>query len=54
MPGATMSRSWSSSGVDESRLMKAEDVAEIVWTSTQLSSQANVESIVIRPLEGDI
>ena len=54
MPGATWSRSWSLSGIDENRLMKAEDVAEMVWACTQLSHQANVESIVMRPIEGDI
>jgi len=54
MPGATWSRSWAGSGVDENRLMKAEDIAAMVLVSTQLSYQANVESIVMRPLEGDI
>lgn len=54
MPGATWSRSWLGSGMNENRLMKAEDVAEMVWACTQLSHQANVESIVMRPIEGDI
>ncbi len=54
MPGATWSRSWIGSNQNENRLMKAEDLAEMVWTCTQLSHQANVESVVMRPLEGDI
>ena len=54
MPGATWSRSWSSSGLPQSRFIKAEDVADMIWAVCQLSPQANVESIVIRPLQGDI
>lgn len=53
-PGATMSDSWSGSGVDENRIMKASDIAEVVWTITQLSSQAVIEDIVLRPLLGDL
>lgn len=54
MPGATWSRSWIGSNQNENRLMKAEDLSEMVWTCTQLSHQANVESVVMRPLKGDI
>jgi short-subunit dehydrogenase len=54
MPGATWSRSWSSSGIPQERLMKAEDIAAMVWAAYQLSPQACVESITIRPLAGDI
>lgn len=54
MPGATWSRSWSSAGLPEERFIKAEDIAAMLWASFLLSSQADVESIVIRPLAGDI
>lgn len=54
MPGATWSRSWSSSGLPEERFMKAEDIAEMLWASYVLSNQATVETIVMRPMEGDI
>lgn len=53
-PGATWSRSWSGSGLPESRLMAASDVADMVWTSHQLSPQASVETIVMRPVDGDL
>lgn len=54
MPGATWSRSWEGAPVDKSQLMTPEDIAALVWTACQLSPQANVEQIVIRPLKGDI
>jgi len=54
MPGATWSRSWSGSGLPPERLMEAADVAAMVWAAYHLSPQANVETIVMRPLAGDI
>jgi short-subunit dehydrogenase len=54
MPGATWSRSWEGSGLDATRLMLPEDIANMVWASSQLSPSANVDHIVIRPLKGDI
>lgn len=53
-PGATWSRSWSSSGVREDRIMKAADVANMLWASYTLSAQADVETIIMRPLAGDL
>lgn len=54
MPGATWSRSWSGSGVAPDRIMKAEDVAEAVWMSYNLSASAVVEHLVLRPQLGDL
>lgn len=53
-PGATYTRSWEGSGLDRNRFMQAEDIAEMIWTSYNLSPGANVDTIVIRPTEGDI
>ncbi len=53
-PGATNSRSWEGSNLPAGRIMEANDVATMVWASCQLSPQANVETIVIRPQKGDI
>lgn len=53
-PGATMSASWSGSGVDADRIMKAEDIAEIVWCMFRLSPQTVVEQVVMRPQLGDL
>ncbi len=53
-PGAVYTRSWASTGLPEERFMKSEDIAEVVWSSFNLSAGANLETIVIRPLKGDI
>jgi short-subunit dehydrogenase len=53
-PGATMSDSWKDSGIDEERIMKAEDIAAVVWSVYNLSPQAVVEEIVLRPQLGDL
>ncbi len=48
MPGATWSRSWEHSGLPESRLMQANDVADAVWMAFDLSKNTVVETIVLR------
>jgi NADP-dependent 3-hydroxy acid dehydrogenase YdfG len=53
-PGATMSDSWSGSGIDASRIMRAEDIADAIWMMYSLSPQAVVEDIVLRPQLGDV
>ena len=54
IPGATWTDSWADSGVDEQRIMEAADIAQMVYVATQLSAQAVVEDIVIRPQLGDL
>jgi short-subunit dehydrogenase len=53
-PGATYTRSWASTGLSEDRFMKSEDIADILWASYNLSTGANMETIVLRPLKGDL
>lgn len=53
-PGATWSRSWSGSGVSRERIMEAEDVATMLWSAYSLSTKADVETIVMRPMLGDL
>lgn len=53
-PGATDSRSWEGSNLPPGRIMESNDIATMVWACCQLSAQANVETIVIRPQKGDI
>ena len=53
-PGAAYTDSWNASGVNPNRIMKAEDIAEIIYTSSHLSPMACVEEIVIRPQLGDL
>ncbi|BDC99784.1 SDR family oxidoreductase [Persicobacter psychrovividus] len=54
MPGATLTASWDGVDLPEERFMKAEDVAESVWSAYQMSPSAVVEEIVIRPQLGDL
>ncbi len=53
-PGATWSRSWSGSGIPESRIMEAADIAIMLWAAWSLSPQADVEQLILRPLAGDL
>lgn len=53
-PGATWSPSWEGSGIAQERIMEANDVATMVWAAYSLSSGAMAETIVMRPLKGDI
>ncbi len=53
-PGATYTPSWEGSGVEEGRIMEAMDIAKMLWSACQLSPQANVETIVLRPVKGDL
>lgn len=54
LPGATYTASWAQSGYPEDRFMTVEDIAEIIWTTNQLSTRSVVEEILIRPQLGDI
>jgi NADP-dependent 3-hydroxy acid dehydrogenase YdfG len=54
MPGATFTASWAGVDVDPERLMPAEDIAELVWTSMALSKRSVVEEIIVRPQLGDL
>jgi short-subunit dehydrogenase len=53
-PGAVYTNSWSGSGVDPKRIMEASDIAKMVYAASQLSPQAVVEDIVMRPQLGDL
>jgi short-subunit dehydrogenase len=53
-PGATYTPSWEMSGIEPTRFMKPEDVAQMVLASCKLSAQACVEEIIMRPQLGDI
>lgn len=54
MPGAVFTDSWRGSGVDENRIMQDTDIAKMVYAAAQLSPQACVEDIVLRPQLGDL
>ena len=54
LPGATWSDSWAGVDLPESRLMKAEDIAQSVISAIKMSPSAVVEEILIRPQLGDL
>lgn len=54
LPGAAYTDSWSGSDIDPKRIMEAADVAKMIHAAAQLSPQACVEDIIIRPQLGDL
>jgi short-subunit dehydrogenase len=54
IPGAVYTDSWKGSGVPEHRIMEVNDISKMVLAASQLSPQATVEEIVIRPQLGDL
>ncbi len=54
LPGAALTDSWSASGVDPHRIMEAADIGKMVHAAAQLSPQACVEEIILRPQLGDL
>jgi short-subunit dehydrogenase len=53
-PGAAYTDSWSESGINPKRIMEAADIAKMIYAASQLSAQACVEDIVMRPQLGDL
>ena len=53
-PGAAYTDSWAGSDVDPKRMMKAGDVAKMIYAASGLSAQACVEDIILRPQLGDL
>jgi short-subunit dehydrogenase len=53
-PGAAYTDSWAATGIDKKRFMEAEDIAKMIFAASQLSPQACVEDIILRPQLGDI
>jgi short-subunit dehydrogenase len=54
MPGATYTASWEGVDIPEERFMKPMDIAELVYTTYNLSERTVVEDLVIRPQLGDL
>jgi len=53
-PGAVLTESWGDFDNSNNRIMEAEDIAIMIYAATQVSKQAVVEEIVIRPQLGDL
>jgi len=54
LPGAVLTDSWGDYDNSSKRIMEAEDVAKLIFAASQLSPQACVEDIILRPLLGDL
>lgn len=54
LPGATVSPSWTGSGVPAARMMPAADVARTFFDAYRLSRRTVVEEVILRPQLGDI
>jgi short-subunit dehydrogenase len=53
-PGATYTSSWEGSDIKPDRILEANDVAKMIFASSQLSTGAVAEDIIIRPQLGDL
>ncbi len=53
-PGAVYTPSWENSNVEESRIMETKDIVDTIWSAYNLSPQANVDMVVMRPVKGDL
>lgn len=49
-PGPTESPSWDGTGVDRSKLMSADDIADVFVDAYRMSRRSMMEDIVLRPL----
>ncbi|MES2616544.1 MAG: SDR family oxidoreductase [Bacteroidota bacterium] len=54
LPGATLTDSWSGTELPESRFMKAENIADIIWFAWENRQQMVIEEILLRPMQGDL
>ena len=53
-PGAVFTDSWKGFDNSDARILEASDIADIIFATSQLSPQANVDEIVVRPVLGDL
>jgi short-subunit dehydrogenase len=53
-PGAVLTDAWGNFDNSNHRIMEANDVAQMIYTASQLSAGACVEEIVMRPQLGDL
>lgn len=53
-PGAVLTDSWGNFDNSNGRIMESEDIAAMVYAASNLTQQAVVEEIVLRPQLGDL
>lgn len=54
LPGATFTNSWSGSNLPETRFIKPEHVAALLYQAIEIADYSNVEEILVRPVDGDL
>ncbi|MEM9921694.1 MAG: SDR family oxidoreductase [Bacteroidota bacterium] len=54
LPGGTWSASWKGVDLPLERLMPAADIAESIWSASQMNASTVVEEILLRPQLGDL
>jgi NADP-dependent 3-hydroxy acid dehydrogenase YdfG len=54
IPGATLTSSWEGTDLPNERFVLPKDVADAIWSIYNLSGNAVVEEMIIRPQLGDI
>ncbi len=53
-PGAVYTSSWEGADVEPSRILEVSDIADTIFGACNLSPQACIEDIIIRPQAGDM
>ncbi|MCM1362413.1 MAG: SDR family oxidoreductase [Clostridiales bacterium] len=53
-PGATLTDMWTDVELSPDRLLMPDDIAKVVDNLFELSEQAIIEELIIRPIQGDI
>ena len=54
LPGITWSNAWQGFEGPKNRLIHPEDIAKVIWSAWELSQNAVVEELLIRPQLGDL
>jgi hypothetical protein len=54
MPGATKTASWDGVDLPDTRFIRPEDVADVIFNAYSISDRSVVEEVIIRPQLGDI
>lgn len=54
LPGATLTASWDGVDIPAERFIKAEDIAETIFSAYNISGQSVIEELIIRPQLGDL
>ncbi|WP_374951683.1 SDR family oxidoreductase [Mucilaginibacter sp.] len=54
IPGSTLTDSWRGQEVDETKMVKPEDIASAIVTILGMSTGANVDEMIIKPAPGQL